>query len=260
MSRKRRKNKGYSKQKRQEILNSQIIPGGKSEDALIRDFFKQNQEGATEEERMKMAIAMTKFLTGKEVPVGKVQRLMDRAIARDKTLQEYNDNQTEFMENAYEEGARLAKGADKDKIIAQGAETFQKALATANVRKTLRNQKIAERIRTDPTETIYVEPKFETTTVGEGKQTVPVNTELHIAGFTFVLKPGVNKNVPKYVADYYRQLRKSQSQTEDFRQKLAVGDDNHPTMSREELDMELRKLGVLGGEGGATTTLVFGDS
>lgn len=218
------------KERQQEILNSTVRLDGVGEDPIVQDVLKKLGQ-VSEFEAMKISIAMQEQLTGEPIDPERKSKLMQRAADRDKNLAAYEEDREQFIEDAYEAGARnlgRLSGSQKDQVKARAAEKFKNAKVKARSDKALQNAKIRWAISNGPKEDIYVSPKMLQVKRGQGYEMVQENEVIQVMGFRFILKPGLNKNIPTYVANLYRQRQKQQEETK-AREELMKGD--FPTQS-----------------------------
>lgn len=208
----RGRKKGHSKQKTQEILHSQVRLDGQGEDPLVRDLLN-TLAGGSEEDAIRLSIALYEQLHGKELDGERKSKLISRAIERDKALLGYELDRENFIEDTWEQGQkeiRKLPKAKRDQIKARAGQKFQSAVSDAKTSKAFKNAEIRHRLQHDPREKIVVEPNIVQLKSGE---TVVVGEDLRVMGFRFILRPG-EQTVPKYVADLYRQRLKSKKETE----------------------------------------------
>lgn len=156
----------------------------------------------------------TSLLANAQANSIEIARLRERQDQADRDIAERLEQQNKFVEEVMDRAEKLKRSGDEqDKLIANGAQMYQKARQEAVAKRATKNILLRKKIN-DEEKVMVVSPGQLVTTMDHGQQVAKIiPEEVRIADMHWVLPPGVPVNVPKTVAGVLEQRRASQIET-----------------------------------------------
>jgi hypothetical protein len=204
-----------------EQFHRPINPTGEGElpavQALLdEDFVKMTDLAATD-----IALVLQQILRGQnsllasaEENAREINILKAKMAERDQNLESRMNEQRSEIEEILDRSTKLkAVGDKKDKIIAQGAQLYTKAIQEARVKNSISKKQFEDQLKRQKQITV-ISPGV-LMTIREGQTLIPkiVPEEIRLRHLRFLLPPGVPTNVPQSVAEQLENRRKSQAET-----------------------------------------------
>jgi hypothetical protein len=205
-----------------ERLESQVRLDGVGEDAAVKALVDGTFETATNTEAFDIAIALQQLVRGQNSILSnqdrqaqELSKLRERMDRYDQDAEKWEKDKEKFIDevNKRAEEFRIDDPNKKAQLIAQEAQRIQKAISATRAENTVGMLQFETFLASQPKETI-VSPGVPTTINDNGVQRSIMAAEvLKIKHKKWVLQPGVPTEVPKVVADEFRQRQKSRQES-----------------------------------------------
>ena len=204
-----------------ERLESQVRLDGVGEDPAVKalvdgTFEKSSDLGALEIALMLQQIVrgQTSILHNQDQQALELARLREKMDKYDQDAEKWEKNKEKFIDevNKRAEEFRIDDPNKKAQLIAQEAQKIQKAISANRAENSVNNLQFDAFLVSQPKE-IVVSPGVPTTVNDNGVQrAIMAAEEIKIKHRKWVLMPGVPTEVPKIVADEFRQRQKSRQE------------------------------------------------
>ena len=204
-----------SKAEQAETLDKQINLSGTGEDRVIKDLLSDDFATMSNKEASAIGKALAQIIRGQEMVSGEIAKLNERVERIDQEALEREIAQRKYIEEVLDKAESLkATGMEKDRLIANGLKMHKEAMAKAMAQRVADNLKFEEALRDMPTEKV-VSPGVLVTVMENGRPASKLLPEqVMIKTKTWTLPPGKLVEVPKIVAEYLRNRRTSEEETE----------------------------------------------
>lgn len=204
----------------EEILNKPVRLDGKGEDPIVQALLSDKFVEGTNTEAFDIAAGMQQLLRGMSVLDTKMnqqyQEIRARMDAMDKAAEEWETNREKFIEDVLSRA-----GSPTDKDVVAGMSAYTTALASAKAEAVNDRLTFAHKVSQMPKETIT--SPGEVVMAVEGGATVAkiIPEVIRIKNLSWTLAPGVPTEVPKVVAEVFRQRRASEQEDKARRELLS---------------------------------------
>jgi hypothetical protein len=203
-----------------ETLDKPVRLDGVGEDQVVKDLLSDKFVHGTNAEAFDIAVGLQQLLRNMSVLDSKMtdqyQQLKSRMDEMDKSANDWEANREKFIEEVI---ARAGSPTDRD--VVTGMSTYSNALAQAKAEAISDRLTFAETVGRMPKEIIT--SSGEVNMVVEGGSTVAkiLPEIIRIKNLSWTLQPGVPTEVPKIVAEVFRQRRGSEAEDKARRELLA---------------------------------------
>ena len=204
-----------------ERLESQVRLDGVGEDPAVKALVDGTFEKASNVEAFDIAAMLQQIVRGQNSILSnqkqqgqELARLKAKMAKMDEDAEKWEKNKEKFIDevNKKAEAFCIDDPQKKAQLIAQEAQKIQNAIAATRVENSLNAVKFNTFIESQPKE-IIVSPGVPTVVNDNGVQrSIMANEVIKIKHKQWVLQPGVPTEVPKIVADEYRQRQKARQE------------------------------------------------
>ena len=205
-----------------ERLESEVRLDGVGEDPAVKALVDGTFANATDTEALNISLMLqqivrgqTSILSNQDKQAQELSRLREKMDRYDRDAEKWEKNKEKFIDevNKRAEALRIDDPDKKAQLIAQEAQRIQHTIAATRVESTLNAVKFNAFLEAQPKE-IVVSPGVPATIMDNGVQRSVMSPEvIKIKHTKWVLQPGVPTEVPKVVADEFRQRQKSRQET-----------------------------------------------
>ena len=216
-----RKKKVSNISEQMERLESKVRLDGVGEDPAVKALVDGTFTNATETEALNISLMLqqivrgqTSILSNQDKQAQELSRLREKMDKYDQDAEKWERNREKFIDevNKKAEEFRIDDPDKKAHLIAVEAQRVQHTIAATRVENTLNAVKFNAFLEAQPKE-IIVSPGVSATIMDNGVQRSVMATEvIKIKHTKWVLQPGVPTEVPKVVADEFRQRQKSRQE------------------------------------------------
>lgn len=162
------------------------------------------------------------LLTNVEENAREINMLREKMAKNDLAVEARMKEQRSEIEEVLDRAEKLkATGSQKDKIIAQGAQQFTKALQEARASNSLSKRKFEEKLKKEKQVQVISPGVWQTVREGQSMTPKIFPEEIRIKHLRFLLQPGIPTMVPQSVAETLANRRKSQQETEQRKSMLS---------------------------------------
>lgn len=233
-SKRRRKRK--RKQKKQQHLNQTLVQASdlKSDPRVLADpnvqaILTMMQNAKTSREALEASLLLDKFLTKEYSALGdpnradEVNRARAYAHERDMAVEAFETDQDKFIDDVFDRTASNILTGDKaDQAKARATSMLKDARDMAVGRKQVKKLRLAHEIENGPKVDVMGEGHW--IKVGEAPGVPTLRPDIvRIMDKSWVIEPGLNKDVPKVFADRYELIRRSRQETRAREKAMADG-------------------------------------
>lgn len=213
--------------KESEVLSSKVNVSGQGEDPVIRDMLSEKFTDGSNAEASEIGLALQALLRGQNSMLAnqdqysrELAQLRQRMDEMDQAARRWEEDREKFVQEVLDKAEKLrAVGNEKDKIIAQGANEFQAAIAKARAEQAVDHIKFEQVLAAQPKVSI-VSPGELVMVMENGRQVAKImNETVKIKHKKWVIPIGKVVEVPLVVAQVLEQRRRTQAETE-AREKL----------------------------------------
>jgi hypothetical protein len=202
----------------QEQLNREIRADGQGESQVIKELLSDDFVQMSNLDAQGIALLLQQIIKGQNsllsnyeqtnIQIAKLKEHQDKV---DKRIAKMISTERREVEDVLHKASKLkATGAKKDKIIAQGAQMYTKAVQQAKASRASDKLKFEDQIRKMPTELVISPGEWINTR--EGMRLIP--QQIRIKHKIWTLPVGVPTTVPKIVAERMREIMRSTSETD----------------------------------------------
>lgn len=204
-----------------ERLESPVRMDGVGEDPAVKALVDGTFENASNMGALDIALMLqqivrgqTSILSNQDRQAAELARLREKMDRYDQDAEKWEKDKEKFIDevNKKAEAFRIDDPNKKAQLIAQEAQKIQKAISANRAENSVNNLQFEAFLSTQPKETI-VSPGVPTTINDNGVQrSIMAAEEIKIKHKKWLLQPGVPTEVPKVVADEFRQRQKSRQE------------------------------------------------
>ena len=216
-----RKRKVNNTSEQVERLESKIRLDGVGEDSAVKALVDGTYETASNMEALNIQLMLqqivrgqTSILSNQDAQARELARLREKMDRYDQAEQAWETDRASFLAKVDEraESLRIQSEDAKAQLIAREAQNIQKAIASKRVETTLNNAKF-DYILANQEKEVIVAMGVPTTVNDNGvHRQIMAAEEIKIKHRKWVLQPGVPTEVPKLVADEFRQRQKARQE------------------------------------------------
>lgn len=214
----------------QDTLDKKILISGQGEDPVVQDLVKGKIRKASNKDALDMALALQQIIRGQESILSKVNEqgeegrktrqelaeLRARMDAMDVAAEKYDADNKKFIQEIMDKAEKLkAVGSDKDKLIAQGAQTYSQEISKARANLVVERQMFDAELERMEQVMVVSAGELQYASVNGQMQAKLFPEEVRIKHRVWTLKPGVPTMVPKVVAQALERKRLTQAETEE---------------------------------------------
>lgn len=233
-SRSQQRRAEQDRQRRKEILNSPIGPKGTNDpvvEALIADDFKDKKDSET----LDIALQLQQLLGGVNSLVAgqqadrenfsrAIEALRARIEAAEETQRRFEENRDKWYEEVMARAPITNDPLKKEKLQMKGAELIQKAYADARAQSAAEKVRFEQMISTGPKEVIISPGVLEMIQVNDQPQMKVFAEVISLKGHKWILQPGVPTEVPKIVAEHWRQRQRGNEEAQRRADAMMITD------------------------------------
>jgi hypothetical protein len=198
-----------------------VNPDGTNEDPIVKAMLSDEFVHGTNAEATEIALLMQQLIRGQNAMLAQqgqlseeLSQLRTRMNEMDKAAQRWNDDRENFVQEVLDKAESLrATGSAKDKILAQGANEVQAAIAQARAEQATENIRFEQSLATMP-KVMVVSAGELVMVVENGRQVAKImNETVKIKNHKWVLPVGKATEVPLIVAQVLEHRRQTQEET-----------------------------------------------
>lgn len=204
--------KKRTKAEQAELLNKPIKDF--EEQQVVKDLLSDKFVHASDAEASEVTVALAELIRGQKMMTEELVKLRERMSKYDEFAEKWESDKERFLEEVSKDADKLRRsGLDQERIIAQAALDFEREVKRARVEQVSSRLKFEQELASMPKETLTVTGIPET--LSRTGQQVIMPEEIRIKHKKWVLQPGVPTEVPKLVADRYREIMRSRAETRE---------------------------------------------
>lgn len=223
-SRSQQRRAEQDRQRRKEILNNPIGPKGTNDpvvEALIADDFVSKKDSET----LDIALQLQQLIGGVNSLVAgqqsdrenfgrAIEALRARIEAAEETQRKFEENREKWYEEVMARAPITNDPLKKEKLQMKGAELIQKAYADARAQSAVAKVEFERQLKSGPREVIMSPGVVEMIQVNDQPQMKVFAEVISLKGHKWILQPGVPTEVPKIVAERYRQMQQGKEEAQ----------------------------------------------
>jgi hypothetical protein len=204
-----------------ERLESQVRMDGVGEDPAVKALVDGTFEKASNLNALDISLMLqqivrgqTSILHNQDQQAQELAKLREKMDRYDKDAEKWEKDKEKFIDevNKRAEEFRIDDPNKKAQLIAQEAQRIQKAISATRAENSVSALQFESFLASQPKE-IVVSPGVPTTVNDNGVQrSIMVADEIKIKHRKWILQPGVPTEVPKLVADEFRQRQKARQE------------------------------------------------
>jgi hypothetical protein len=218
MPRKKKLTPAEQEQKEAEALNASVRIDGAGEHPAVQALMSPEFEKMSNMDASQIALLLQQIVRGQnsllEQNSIQIAQLRERQDQADREIAERFESQQKFINDVLNRAEDLQRtGIERDKLIAEGVATYQKAKENATANLAAKNLQYAQQLAKEP-KVMVISPGQLVTTMEHGQQVVKIiNEEVRIKDKVWRLPIGIPVEVPKSIAEFLSQRRASQTET-----------------------------------------------
>ena len=228
--------------RRQAVLETEVRLDGRDESPVVNALTSSEFSNMNNLEATKIAILLKELLDGQKMQQDQINLIMQKIAERDEAARKYEQDQEKFMMDVYERAEKLkVTGNKKNKLLAKGANTYQKAHADAVAKQAVDKLNLDKKLAGEPLFEVISQGTIEMRSVDGVPHPTLVPEIVRLAHKKWVLPIGRPVKIPLSAARVYLNNKKLDQESEARKNVLAVGA-NGPLNNQYQLQKKWREI------------------
>lgn len=230
-----------------EILTKKVRTDGEGEDPAVRAMLSNQFTEGTNAEALDIALAMQQLLKGNAALLENDRKFADELNALKAKMAKIDDDaarwehdRERWLNEIMDRAEKLrVRESELDKIQAEAAVDMANKIQEAKAHVVINQQMFDEALSKEPKETITSPGVVEIVMENGSPVAKLFNEEIRIKHRRWILRPGVPTELPKSVAEMYRNKKRSEQETAE-RQKAMMANMESGKLAQKMKDIDTK--------------------